>query len=44
MVPVQHEQGGVGHDDDHEREHGGDGDGDDKADLGEADSRHCVIY
>ena len=39
-IPVQQEQGGVGHDDDHEGEHGGDGDRDDEADLGDAHGRH----
>ena len=40
FIPVQQEQGGVGHDDDHEGEHGGDGDRDDEADLGDAHRRH----
>ena len=40
FVPVQHEQGGVGHDDDHEGEHGRDGNSDDEADLGDAHGRH----
>ena len=40
FIPVQQEQGGVGHDDDHEGEHCGDDDRDDEADLGAAHGRH----